>query len=184
MPSTSFGTGIALLLLLFAPWSAGCAASSGAPIEEAQGSVFHARTFIEASYDQVWEHLTSAEGYERWWTCSALAFGDEPGDALLWGTEERLVYEGTLQHIEKGQGLAYTYRFVGFDFDEPFTLVEIDVLERGSSVLVQLRHDCRRAPKTSAIIGPVGWPKLIARLKTLLETGREMNWPDPEPTGS
>ena len=45
-------------------------------------------------------------------------------------------------------------------------------------VLVSIRHDCTEAPKTCDIIGSVGWLKSRSRLKTLLETGHVMPWPE------
>ena len=98
----------------------------------------------------------------------------------MWGDGERVYYQGELERLDYGEGIAFTYRFVGFGFDEP-TRVEVDLLPRGETVLVSLRHDCRSAPRTARIIGPVGWQKALSRLKTLLETGRSMPWPEDGP---
>lgn len=140
-------------------------------------TVLTASAYIEASYDAVWERFTQAEGYEAWYSSPCREFGSLPGDPVVWGNEERVFYRGTLKRIKKGEGLTHTFQFVGFGFEEPPTPVEIDVLERGETVLVSIRHDCRSAPKTCDIISPVGWLKSLSRLKTLLETGRVMPWP-------
>ena len=182
-----FLLGVALLTL------SGCASSGGqlsgdsiarfgppGPAPDGEGEVYVARTFIQADYDAVWDHLTKAELYEGWWTCPAITFGTTKNAKLLWGTPDCPVYEGKLARLEKGEGLAFSLRFVGFDFDEPATPIAIYARDRGSAVLVEVFHDARRAPQSSSIIGRVGWPKLLARLKTLLETGQEMEWPDTE----
>lgn len=139
--------------------------------------VLEARTYIEADYGTVWNRFTRAAEYEDWYSSPCLEFGDRPGDDVRWGTTERLVYQGTLEEIRPGSGLTHTFQFVGFGFDEPPTRVEIDIVEQGETVLITIRHDCADAPQTRAMISPVGWAKSLARLKTLLETGEAMPWP-------
>ncbi len=141
-------------------------------------TILTARAYIEASYDAVWERFSKAEAYEAWYSSPCREFGDQPGDPVVWGNEERVFYRGTLERIEKGVGLAHTFQFVGFGFEEPPTFVEIDILERGEAVLVAIRHECTEAPKTCEIISPVGWLKSLSRLKTFLEMGRVMPWPE------
>ena len=144
--------------------------------------ILTASVYIEAAYEAVSERFTQAEGYEAWYSSPCREFGARPGDPVVWGHEERIFYRGTRKRIEKGEGLTQAFHFVGFGFEEPPTPVEIDILERGETVLVSIRHDCTEAPKTCDIISSVGWLKSLSRLKTLLETGRVMPWPeDPRP---
>ncbi len=153
--------------------------------EAPSATVLTASAFIEASYEAVWERFTKAEAYEAWYSSPCREFGAHPGDPVVWGNEERVLYRGALERIEKGVGLTHTFQFVGFGFEEPPTSVEIDIFERGETVLVAIRHDCTEAPKTCEIISPVGWLKSLSRLKTLLETGRAMPWPeDPKSPNS
>ena len=146
------------------------------------GEVLTARAYIEADYAAVWASFTTAESYAAWYSAPCREFGLEPGEAVVWGDEERVFYRGVLERIEKGRGLAHTFQFVGFGFEEPPTTVEIEILERGPTVLVSIRHDTAGAPRTRGIITEVGWLKSLSRLKTLLETGRPMPWPE-EPAG-
>lgn len=140
-------------------------------------SLLTAGVFIEAAYDAVWWSFTRATAYTSWHSAPCLEFGRLPGDPVVWGTADRVVYRGTLERIEKGRGLTYTFQFVGFGFDEPTTTVAIDIVEHAPTVLVSLRHDCTGAPRTRELIGPYGWLKSLSRLKTLLETGHSMPWP-------
>ena len=48
----------------------------------------------------------------------------------------------------------------------------------GPVVYVSIQHDCTNAPRTREIITPVGWPKALARLKSHLESGSPMPWPE------
>ena len=58
------------------------------------------------------------------------------------------------------------------------TPVEFEIVEFGATVLVTARHDVTGAPETEAMISEVGWAKPLSRLKTLLETGTPMPWPE------
>ena len=138
-----------------------------------------AAVYVRASYDDVWKQLTDPAAYGGWSSAPCLAFGTEAGDRVAWGSKERTVYEGELLSIEKGKGFAYTFAFQGFGFEET-TEVHVDVVEQGPVVLVALRHVCTGAPNTHGMIGAYGWTKSLCRLKTLLETGTTMPWPEED----
>ena len=153
----------------------GCIHRTAAP--EPGRDILTARAYIEADYDEVWGRFTRAEAFAEWYTVPCREFGLEPGDALIWADGERVVYRGRLLRVEKGFGISWEFRFIGFGFEEPMTPVDVEILERGATVLVSLRHDVTGAPRTSEIISPTGWAKPLSRLKTLLETERPMPWP-------
>ncbi len=136
-----------------------------------------ARTYIEADYDRVWRAFTTAEGYQAWYSTPCRVFGTEPGAECVWAVGERVTYRGELRSIEPGVGLAHTFRFVGFGFEET-TLVDIEIVQQGDVVYVCVQHDCSKAPETRALITEVGWSKSLARLKSLLERGTPMPWPE------
>ena len=159
-------------------WGCGSARCTDAP---GAAPVITARAYIEAPYDEVWARFTEAAMYEAWYSSPCVAFGAAPGEACVWGWPERVTYEGEVLWIERGRGVAHTFDFVGFGFDdEPPTPVEILIEDARPTVLVTLRHDCAGAPRTYEMISDVGWQKSISRLKTLLETGRPMPWPGAE----
>ena len=140
-------------------------------------SVLIARAYIRAEAAEVWRHFVEPAALSRWSTAECRAFEAREGGAVRFSNGVRTVYEGEVLRMEEPLGLAYTFRFVGFGFEEPDSHVRVDVLPRGEVVFVSIRHDCSEAPRTSAMIGPVGWTKSLSRLKTLLETGKPMPWP-------
>ncbi|MEM7308372.1 MAG: SRPBCC domain-containing protein [Planctomycetota bacterium] len=144
---------------------------------EAQEILRH-HVYIEADYDDVWRRLTTREGFEDWYTVACASFSTAPGAELVWAEGERVIYEGRMLRARHGEGIAWEFRFVGFGFDEPMTTAAFEVLGRGPTVLVSVRHDVTAAPETAAMISEVGWAKPLSRLKTLLETGRPMPWPE------
>ena len=79
----------------------------------------------------------------------------------------------------RGRSRAFAHVSVrGFGFDEPPTRVGIDLIPQGPVTLVEVCHDCTDAPQTRTIVSPVGWLKSLSRLKTWLETGTPMPWPE------
>lgn len=136
-----------------------------------------AAVYIEAAYDDVWRQLTEAGSYATWSSAPALFFGSEAGDPVAWGNKEHVLYQGKLLSIESGKGFAHTFAFQGFGFDEA-TEVHFEVLEQGPVVLVSVRHDCADGPRSYDMLGALGWTKSLCRLKTLLETGTAMPWPN------
>ncbi|MFT7678492.1 MAG: hypothetical protein ACI8QC_002485 [Planctomycetota bacterium] len=161
------------LVLLLSAWLAFSLSACASP----KGPIYTASVYIKADYDAVWRSFTEAEAFAAWYTVPCREFGLEPGDELIWADGERVVYRGRMLRAEYGQGLAWEFRFEGFDFDEPMRTLEIDITESGETVLVVLRHRLNRAPHTAKMISPIGWTKPISRLKTLLETGTAMPWP-------
>ena len=136
-----------------------------------------ARLYIGGRYADVWSSFTKAEKYAHWSSAPCLEFASTPGGAVVWGDATRVVYRGTLETLEEGRGLSHTFQFVGFGFDEPPTRVGIDLIPQGPVTLVEVCHDCTDAPQTRTIVSPVGWQSL-SRLKTWLETGTPMPWPE------
>jgi len=151
--------------------------SCAQPITGATREVLAADAYIAAEYDTVWSHFTDADAYAAWYSAPCRSFGARAGQACEWADDERVYYRGTVESIEKGRGLRHTFQFAMFDFGEPPTPVDIEIIPSGETVLVRIRHDVTGAPQTRDVITDVGWQKSLSRLKTLLETGSPMPWP-------
>ena len=103
---------------------------------------------------------------------------ERPGDyEVLWRAARAAFGLGVLEEIDHGSGLRHSFAFEGFGFEE-MTQVAIDVVQQGPVVFVAVHHDCTGAPRTREIITSVGWPKSLARLKSFLERGESMPWPE------
>ena len=143
----------------------------------------HTAIYIQASLARAWEACTQPDALSVWYSAPCLAFGREVGDPVVFGTPEREVIRGSLQAVTPEQSLTYSFAFQGFGFVETSS-VSLRVEAQGPVVLLGVEHDFYGAPQTQALIGPLGWPKLLARLKTWLETGQPMPWPEETPPPS
>lgn len=140
--------------------------------------IVRAATFIHAPYDTVWTSLTRPDRQADWYVAPCLAFGWERGDRVAWGQLDMPVIEGRLIDWEPASRFSHTFEFTAFS--EPESFVEWEVLAMGEVVWVEVKHHFpREAIQTQAIITD-GWTTVLARLKTLLETGQIMPWPEQE----
>ena len=142
-----------------------------------EGTRFVARTYVMAPYGEVWRRFSDLDAYAAWFSAPALEFGSEPGQRVAFGTEEGVLFHGVLTRFEPGHGLGFTFQFTFLESDEQ-SQVDIEVVEDGEVTRIVVVHDCTSAPETASVITEFGWVKDLARLKTLLETGTPMPWPE------
>jgi uncharacterized protein YndB with AHSA1/START domain len=138
-------------------------------------------TFIDTSYEEVWDALTAAARHADWNVAPCLQFGNRTGGRCVWGEPGRPVISGRVVSWRPSRGtFAHTFSFTGTEFaNEPESLVEWEAEEQGEVVSVSLSHHLggrRERPRTRSIVED-GWFLVLARLKTLLETGEPMPWP-------
>lgn len=134
--------------------------------------------YVMAPFDRVWRLLTDPDAQEEWHLAPCFAFGYETGDRWGWGLPEAPVATGTLVDWEPAALFAHTFELD--PLDEPPGRVEWRLAAEGEVVWIEVRHYVpEEAPETQALAVD-GWSLLLSRLKTRLETGQSLPWPDPE----
>lgn len=137
-----------------------------------------AAIYIQAPLERVWQTLTRQENQKIWYVAPGLAFGWEAGERVVWGQPKAPVIEGVMLEWKPASRFAHTFRFTRFD--EPPSRVEWNLLPLGEVVSVEVKHYFpEEALETQAIITD-GWVTVLSRLKTYLETGSPMPWPEWE----
>ena len=135
-------------------------------------------TYVHAAYDDVWDALTSADRHAEWNVAPCLCFGRRSGARCAWGEPGNPVIVGRVTSWKPTTG-AFAHTFSFTFSDEPDSLVEWEIEEQGEVVSVTVRHHLgsrRERPQTRGIVEG-SWFLVLARLKTLLETGGPMPWP-------
>lgn len=139
---------------------------------------------INASREAVWEALTSPEFTQQYWhgtrARSDFKVGS-PIDFLVEGDE--IGCQGEILSASHPEELSYTWQFPRNPLvadEEPsrvtFKLETIGSEETGFATRLTVIHD--RFPEGSRMpdmVGP-GWPLVLAGLKTLLETGKAVDY--------
>ena len=139
-------------------------------------------TVIAAPPEKVWQALTTAEFTLQYWHATKVDSRWEVGGEVLFmvadGDDERVGCRGQVLAVDPPRHLSYTWSFPGnpeVADEEPsrvsFTLEPLDGHTRLTVV-----HDS--FPEGSKMQGMVtaGWPHVLSGLKTLLETGRAIDF--------
>jgi uncharacterized protein YndB with AHSA1/START domain len=140
-------------------------------------------TYIATTAERLWQALTSAEFTERYMfgrrVESTWAVG---APVRYWGRDGKLSDSGTVLESDPPRRLVFTWR-VEFDDAlraEGYSTVTFDIESLGGEVKLTVVHDDLR--EGSGVLQGIsgGWPKALASLKSLLETGRPLAISAPE----
>jgi uncharacterized protein YndB with AHSA1/START domain/DNA-binding transcriptional ArsR family regulator len=144
-------------------------------------------TYIQTTPERLWEALTSSAFTERYWSTS-FETDWTPGSGMVWNLRGvRVADPGqVVLESEPYRRLSYTWhnftpevaRAVGVSEDvfaaaaaEPRSKVTFELEPAGSAVKLTVIHDDFPPVSKAAELVSGGWPQVLSKLKTLLETG-------------
>jgi DNA-binding transcriptional ArsR family regulator/uncharacterized protein YndB with AHSA1/START domain len=156
-------------------------------------------TYIQTTPERLWQTLTDPEFTERYW--GATFHTDwNAGSEMIWEQFGHTIADPAQVVLESEpyRRLAYTWHTFTPDFLELLQLTD-DARERvlaesrskvtfaieplGEVVKLTVVHDGFEPGSLVASLITLGWPRIIANLKTLLETGGVLpDSPEPPPT--
>jgi uncharacterized protein YndB with AHSA1/START domain len=134
-------------------------------------------TYIATTPDRLWRALTSAEFTERYMFGRRVESTWQVGAPVrYWGRDGRLSDSGEVIESHPPRRLVFTWR-VEFDDalrGEGYSKVTFELEALGGEVKLTVIHDELR--EGSGVLKGIsmGWPKALASLKSLLETGRPL----------
>jgi uncharacterized protein YndB with AHSA1/START domain/DNA-binding transcriptional ArsR family regulator len=147
-------------------------------------------TYIQTTPERVWHALTEPAFTERYW---ALAFDSDwrSGSTMTWHTRGRTIAdpEQTVVESEPYRRLSYTWHTVTPDWAEsldltdeardrlaaePRSKVTFEIEPLGEQVKLTVIHDDLEPGGMTGSLISQGWPRVLANLKTLLETGHTL----------
>lgn len=143
------------------------------------------RTFIAAPPDRVWKALYDKELVSEWFPAILTEVDFRVGGKLVLGSPEDPFAVCEILDIRDKKRLQYKLDFLrGPEMlaKEPPSRVTLELKSWGPSTELNITHDqLEDAPYTAKTTGPT-WDGNIARLKTLLETGRPLvlSWAEAE----
>lgn len=118
---------------------------------------------IRAPIDDVYRHLTEAEGLVRWMAVEASADA-RPGGTLRWTHENGATMSGRFVELDPPRRLVFTYGWDDGRLDVPAgsTLVEIDLESTDEGTTLRLVH--RKLPDETADAHLNGWTYFLTIL--------------------
>ncbi|MHB8571822.1 MAG: SRPBCC family protein [Candidatus Dormibacteria bacterium] len=142
--------------------------------------VFVHETYIRATPEKVWEAITRPEFTSRYFFHTSVEADWKAGSRITYrgaGGDEAIV--GEVIEVVPNQRLVHTFdsRWGEAPFDAP-SRVTWEITPMGETCKVSITHD-RFDGETKTFHGVSdGWPKIAAGLKTMLETGEELTFPE------
>lgn len=139
-------------------------------------------TYIECTPAELWEALTTTELISQYWSGRINTSKWKKGAALESRSPEgNLEWQGKILESQRPRRLVYTFDVVGskegpsrvtFDIEPPKRTDR----HRSSALRLTVTHD--QFPAGSKIHQGVsnGWPTVLSSLKSLLETGRAIQF--------
>lgn len=139
---------------------------------------FHYTIFIAKPAESVWSALTEKKTIDGYYMVPVHTLELEEGGRISYGVEAEVI-SGTISKLEPPKKLAHTFRFSGSD--EPETMVTYEITPVGDSMCsLTISHTGFQMNDQTFADVTGGWPVIASSLKTLLETGRGLPWPDRE----
>jgi uncharacterized protein YndB with AHSA1/START domain len=140
----------------------------------AQPAPLHFVFYFAASAEKVWEGFVSPESNRIIFGGAELEVELRPGGPMNWvgtGPEgKRIAYvHGEVLQAEPPKLLQYTFS-VGAS--EKVSRATIELVPQSEATKVSVTHDQWAADDTAYASSADGWPRILSRLKTLIETGK------------
>jgi uncharacterized protein YndB with AHSA1/START domain len=136
---------------------------------------FHYTLFIAKPAKDVWSALTEKKTIDQYYLAPVHTLEPKKGGRISYGGETELI-SGTITDFEAPMTLAHTFRFAGSDDPETHVTYEIKPIGDSMCSLTISHTGFKEADQSFADITG-GWPVIASSLKTLLETGRTLPWP-------
>jgi uncharacterized protein YndB with AHSA1/START domain/DNA-binding transcriptional ArsR family regulator len=144
-------------------------------------------TYIQTTPERLWQALTEPAFTERYWA-PAFASDWSPGSTMTWHTRGLTISdpEQVVVESEPYRRLSYTWHTFTPEWAEsldltddardrlaaePRSKVTFEIEPLAEQVKLTVIHDDLEPSGTTASLISQGWPRVLANLKTLLETG-------------
>lgn len=129
--------------------------------------------YIAAPPEKVWAALTDGTSERVWWWNTRHETDFKPGSKVRYLRAGGVDVEGEILEVDPPRRLVYTFRPTGPgpQHDEGDTLVEHRIESDGEWTKLTLIHSNFRSNSAMRRGISNGWPAILSRLKTLLETG-------------
>jgi uncharacterized protein YndB with AHSA1/START domain/predicted transcriptional regulator len=138
--------------------------------------------YIRTTADALWRALTEPELTRQYFHGtdfrSSLRLGESIEYVLTRDGESRVAVRGEILVIEPPQRLSYTFRFASND--DPPTEVHYEIEPVGEMVKLTVRHVGFPGENATYRDTQEGWPPILSGLKTLLETGTPLVFPEED----
>ncbi len=148
-------------------------------------------TLIATTPEKLWEALTNPEFTAQYWGGTRLESEWKPSSRIVFRWRDKIVHDDTILKSEPSKLLSYSFHPIHIEElrSEQPSRVTFEIEEytgkssnQGPVVKLTVTHD--EFPPDSKIFPMIcqGWPDILSSLKTLLETGKAIEFAKGEST--
>lgn len=140
-------------------------------------------TVIAAPPERVWQGLTTAEFTRQYWHATRIRSDFTPGSTIEFlNPDDSVGVAGEVLAADQPKELSYTWRFLrnAEAAGDPPSRVTFRLEPIPAGTRLTVIHDQLAEDSATATMVSFGWPHVIAGLKTLLETGRAVDFTAPD----
>ncbi len=134
-------------------------------------------TVIATTAEKLWEALTNPDITPRYFFGVRVESTWKVGDPVRYNAGDKITDEGVVLKCDPPRTLSYTFHHLKDEEmrGEKPSRVTFDITPEGQAVRLTVTHD--DFPEDSKVLPGIseGWPLILSGLKTLLETGQELN---------
>jgi uncharacterized protein YndB with AHSA1/START domain/DNA-binding transcriptional ArsR family regulator len=152
-------------------------------------------TYIQTTPERLWEALTSPAFTERYWNVS-FETDWTPGSEMIWNNNDVRIADRAQVVLESDPYRRLSFTWHDFTPElaralemneevfaaasaEPRSKVTFELEPAGTAVKLTVLHDDFPPASKAAEMVSNGWPQVLSKLKTLLETGETFRIPRP-----
>jgi uncharacterized protein YndB with AHSA1/START domain len=140
--------------------------------------------YIAAAPEKVWQALTSSEFTRQYFLDRSVESDWQQGSPwILRKPDGSVDVSGVVRESDQPRRLVVTWNveWSGPRFPESLVTYEIEPVGNGTVRLTMTEAHPTPIPADQLEGGRRGWPMILSGLKSLLETGKPLNLPAPQP---
>jgi len=142
-------------------------------------------TYIRTTPDKLWEALTGGDFTKQYWGGYRIESDWKIGSPMkFYAADGSLAHSDRVLEADRPKVLSYTWKPLGKNMpDEPPSTVTFELEQKGEFVKLTVTHS--EFPEDSKMFPMIsnGWPMVISSLKTMLETGKSLDFAFLKKTG-
>jgi uncharacterized protein YndB with AHSA1/START domain len=136
---------------------------------------FYYTLFIAKPAKDVWSALTEKKTIDLYYMAPVHTLEMKKGGRISYGVDTEII-SGTITELEAPKTLVHTFKFAGSDDPETDVAYKIEPIGDAMCSLTISHTGFKAENQTFADITG-GWLVIASSLKTLLETGKALHWP-------
>lgn len=137
---------------------------------------FHYTLFIGKPAREVWDALVTKATVDRYYMAPLHTLELKEGGKISYGKETEMI-TGRIIELDAPEKLVHSFNFAGSKDPETRVTYEIEAVgEKMCSLTISHTGFAKENQTFANIAG--GWPVIASSLKSLLETGKPLPWPE------